>query len=418
MRSGHRHNGVLNGRRTAVAVTVLFLWATGPAAGVALADSGGIPDADGVYYGCYKNHHNKLERQGELRVVASPDLCRDNEIAVSWSQQGPEGPRGETGPEGPEGPQGPEGPPGLPAEMPIAFGGPAQCRPVLPAQLPSGGTTVGQLHLFRSGIDLGAFARGYGFGSCSEVVFHKVVDPTTGAEKVVPIPGANIIQDPVLRRVVTSDMGLYDWRQQVVAGDLSGARSAASLIISDPSLHPAWAVQLADTWPSHHSVSTVGTPSKVTENATLAAEDVLQVRREGELPAQAGLHTLTHGSETDLFETVDAVGSENAVVLFTSGGGGATHKLAGTLSQDFVVLRRGLTDDTGWADWRQMVQDGDITGARQDVVLTLRDDTASEIVRYNILNAWPAGYSIGFENGAAVEQLVLVHEGFALQEAS
>ena len=62
-------------------------------------------------------------RSGLLRVVASPEACRRNEVPLRWNTQGrrgpagppgPAGPAGETGPEGPAGAVGPVGPPGPP----------------------------------------------------------------------------------------------------------------------------------------------------------------------------------------------------------------------------------------------------------------------------------------------------------------
>jgi hypothetical protein len=56
--------------------------------------------------GCYSNH------SGALRVVASGELCRQDETAISWNRQGPPGPVGRQGEQGPIGPQGLEGPEG------------------------------------------------------------------------------------------------------------------------------------------------------------------------------------------------------------------------------------------------------------------------------------------------------------------
>ena len=66
------------------------------AGGVAYA-AAGIPAADGTIYGCYLDHQNTLERQGNLRVVSDPSLCKNNEVAISWNQEGPQGPKGDPG---------------------------------------------------------------------------------------------------------------------------------------------------------------------------------------------------------------------------------------------------------------------------------------------------------------------------------
>jgi hypothetical protein len=76
-----------------------------------------IPDSSGVINGCYQKN------VGNLRVIdpSAGDSCRPSEIAISWSQTGPQGPPGPQGPKGdtgatgatgPAGPVGPAGPKG------------------------------------------------------------------------------------------------------------------------------------------------------------------------------------------------------------------------------------------------------------------------------------------------------------------
>jgi len=83
------------------------------AALAALAVAGGaayvtIPDGGGVINGCYNR------QSGALRVIDTASAgCRAAEIAISWSQSGPQGltgPQGPTGPQGVKGPQGDVGP--------------------------------------------------------------------------------------------------------------------------------------------------------------------------------------------------------------------------------------------------------------------------------------------------------------------
>jgi hypothetical protein len=66
-----------------------------------------IPDSGGVIHGCYQKN------VGNLRVIdPASDSCRPSEIAITWSQTGPQGIPGPQGPAGPAGPQGPQGPKG------------------------------------------------------------------------------------------------------------------------------------------------------------------------------------------------------------------------------------------------------------------------------------------------------------------
>jgi hypothetical protein len=80
----------------AVAAVVLALGGVGWAS---------IPDSGGVIHGCYQKEH------GQLRVIDTDkhQSCNHSEIAVSWSQTGPQGATGPQGPAGPAGPAGPKG---------------------------------------------------------------------------------------------------------------------------------------------------------------------------------------------------------------------------------------------------------------------------------------------------------------------
>ena len=57
-----------------------------------------IPGEDGTIQGCFVDHANAKESQGQLRIVSDPSKCRNNEIPISWNQDGPQGPPGPPGP--------------------------------------------------------------------------------------------------------------------------------------------------------------------------------------------------------------------------------------------------------------------------------------------------------------------------------
>jgi hypothetical protein len=94
---------------------LLLALTTGAAVfGVVSAVQAAIPDASGVINGCYQKN------VGNLRVIdaGAGQNCRPSEIAIRWSQTGPQGPQGPAGPPGPKGdtgatgPAGPQGPAG------------------------------------------------------------------------------------------------------------------------------------------------------------------------------------------------------------------------------------------------------------------------------------------------------------------
>ena len=61
-----------------------------------------------VIIACVHNNSNG----NNVRIVDSPDDCRNNETPVQWNTQGPPGPPGADGQDGAQGPQGEQGPPG------------------------------------------------------------------------------------------------------------------------------------------------------------------------------------------------------------------------------------------------------------------------------------------------------------------
>lgn len=67
-----------------------------------------IPDPAGVVHGCY-NKGGLLQDKGALRVIDEGERCRSSELAVNWSQTGPQGPVGPVGPVGATGATGATG---------------------------------------------------------------------------------------------------------------------------------------------------------------------------------------------------------------------------------------------------------------------------------------------------------------------
>jgi hypothetical protein len=86
-------------------VSLAVLVVAAGSVGVAFATGaiGSIVGADGQLHGCYKKEN------GQLRLVATGTACGPEELAVSWSQQGPAGAQGPAGPRGATGAQGPAG---------------------------------------------------------------------------------------------------------------------------------------------------------------------------------------------------------------------------------------------------------------------------------------------------------------------
>jgi hypothetical protein len=111
------------------------------AAGVGYA---AIPDAGGQFNACM------LKDIGTIRLI-DPSLpsshwmshCNSKEIAIGWSQTGPQGPQGLQGPQGPQGAQGPQGS--------VGPAGPAGPQGLQGPQGPAGSTALAYAFVHTSG---------------------------------------------------------------------------------------------------------------------------------------------------------------------------------------------------------------------------------------------------------------------------
>jgi phage tail-like protein len=95
----------------------------------------------------------------------------------------------------------------------------------------------------------GYFTEVTGIGSEHEVVEHKVVDDK-GHEVVRKIPGRLKFTDISLKRGITSDLQIWDWRDMAVKGDLKGARKNCTITMMDRSYKPVAVWHFHNAWPS------------------------------------------------------------------------------------------------------------------------------------------------------------------------
>lgn len=124
------------------------------------------------------------------------------------------------------------------------------------------------------------------------------------------------------------------------------------------------------------------------------------------------------GINAALFRECSGLGSEHDIIemkVTNSKGQAIIHKTPGRLKWGDITLKRGMNAEMAFWDWRQQVIDGDIAGARKNVSIVLYDYDGVELVRWNIVNAWPSKYSGPSLNtgssDAAVEEVTICHEG-------
>jgi len=112
------------------------------------------------------------------------------------------------------------------------------------------------------------------------------------------------------------------------------------------------------------------------------------------------------GSESEVIEmkAVDEFGQE------------VVRKLPGRLSYLDITTERGLTPNTDLADWRKLVEDGNVEGARANVLVTVFDLRLDPIAMWSGTNCWPSKIENllpdpASSTGEPVEKLVIVCEG-------
>jgi phage tail-like protein len=117
----------------------------------------------------------------------------------------------------------------------------------------------------------GYFTEVSGLGSEHEIIEHKVVDES-GHDLVMKIPGRLKWTDITLKRGITSNMDIWDWRKQVEDGDVQGARKNGSIVMYDQSYSQVARWNFANAWPSK-----VTGPSLNAQNNEFGIEEMVIV---------------------------------------------------------------------------------------------------------------------------------------------
>ncbi len=107
---------------------------------------------------------------------------------------------------------------------------------------------------FNFAIDVGGAVKGYftevgGLGSENEIVEQKVVNDK-GVEVILKIPGRLKWGDITLKRGITPNMDLWNWRKQVEDGQVKEARKNGSIVMYDRELKEAARWNFINAWPS------------------------------------------------------------------------------------------------------------------------------------------------------------------------
>jgi phage tail-like protein len=109
------------------------------------------------------------------------------------------------------------------------------------------------LAVFHYGVEVQGEVTGYftecsGIGSENELIEHKVVDDK-GRESIHKIPGRLKWQDITLKRGITNNMDIWDWREQIVDGKVDDARRNGSVIMYNQALEEVARWNFENAWP-------------------------------------------------------------------------------------------------------------------------------------------------------------------------
>jgi len=107
---------------------------------------------------------------------------------------------------------------------------------------------------FSFALDVGGKIKGYftevsGLGSEHDVMEHKVVTKE-GREVIMKVPGRLKFGDIVLKRGITSNLDMWNWRKEVEDGKVNSARMNGSIIMFDQELKEKARWNFFRGWPS------------------------------------------------------------------------------------------------------------------------------------------------------------------------
>jgi phage tail-like protein len=117
------------------------------------------------------------------------------------------------------------------------------------------------------------------------------------------------------------------------------------------------------------------------------------------------------------FTECSGIGSENEVItqnVTSASGIEVVLKVPGRLKWGDITLKRGVTSSLDLWDWRAMVEEGNVTGARKDGSIVMFDQLNEEVARWNFAQAWPSKISgpapKSDSNEFVLEEITIVHE--------
>lgn len=124
------------------------------------------------------------------------------------------------------------------------------------------------------------------------------------------------------------------------------------------------------------------------------------------------------GTITGYFTEISGLGSETEPVehkVVNPQGIEVTMKIPGRLKWEDITVKRGITSNMDLWNWRKLVEDGNVKGARKNGSVSMFDQSLLLLAKWDFLNAWPVKITgpqpKSDSNEVGVEELVITHEG-------
>jgi phage tail-like protein len=130
--------------------------------------------------------------------------------------------------------------------------------------------------------------------------------------------------------------------------------------------------------------------------------------------------TVSHAEFTvsAYFLEVGGLGSETEVTehkLMAQNNQDVIRKIPGRTKWDAITMKRGMTRNMDFYNWRRIVETGNVDSARANITITMLDQAGAIVAEWTAEQAWPAkvsGPSLKSDsNDIAVEELTIHHEG-------
>jgi phage tail-like protein len=123
------------------------------------------------------------------------------------------------------------------------------------------------------------------------------------------------------------------------------------------------------------------------------------------------------GKAAGEFLECSGLGSEHEIVehKVTANGHSVLKKIPGRLKWGDITLKRGITKEMDFWQWRKLVEDGSVDQARMNGSIIMLDQTLTPVAQWDFVNGWPSKVSgpqvQSDSNAFGVEEVTIVHEG-------